>query len=98
MAEPTPTPSQPAQSAEPPRPWVRGLYMAIFWVSLRVADAVLTLLTLVQYGWLLAYREPQPALKRFGDSLAQWVAQVVRFQTAGTEERPFPWSDWPEAK
>lgn len=89
------TSSAPAQAA-PPRPWVRGVYMVIFWVTLRVADAVLTLLTIVQYGWLLAYREPQPTLRRFGDSLAQWMAQVVRFQTARTEDKPFPWADWPE--
>lgn len=85
-------------AAEAPRPWVRGLYMLIFVVFFAVAETVLALLALVQFGWMVAYREPQPTLKSFGAAMAKWLEQVVRFQTAATEDKPFPWAPWPGEK
>lgn len=78
------------------RPWMRGVFMLVFAILFAVSETVLLVIAVIQFGWLLAYRAPQPALARFGSSLAKWLAQVARYQTAVAEERPFPWSDWPK--
>lgn len=87
----TPPPAAPAE----PRPWLRGVFMVIFVVVFAVAETVLAVIALVQFGWMIAYRKPHPMLRRFGDSLSQWIAGIVRFQTAATEAKPFPWGEWP---
>jgi hypothetical protein len=45
--------------------------------------------------WLLFTREPNNPLVRFGNSLVIWFADVARFQTCATDEKPFPWRPWP---
>ena len=80
------------------RPWGRGLFMLIFVILFAVAETILTLIAIVQFGWLMVYREPQPALRRFGAALAEWLRQVGRYQSLDTEDRPFPWADWPSGR
>lgn len=81
-----------------PRPWMRGLYMALFILFFAVAETVLVLVAVVQFGWLIAYRAPNPKITAFGASLSDWLRQVGRYQAAATEEKPFPWGDWPKPR
>jgi hypothetical protein len=55
------------------------------------------LTAIVQFLWLLFSHEPNRLLARFGKSLSLWMAQTARFLTCASEEKPFPWSDWPQA-
>jgi hypothetical protein len=34
-------------------------------------------------------------LLSFGDSLSQYVAQIGRFGTFNSDEKPWPFADWP---
>ena len=88
----------PSSGAEESRPWMRGVYMIIFLVLFAVAETVLTLVALLQFGWLIVYRQPQEALTRFGAALGRWLDEVARYQSARSEIRPFPWSDWPKGE
>ena len=63
---------------------------------LRGWSALLTLLAFVQFIWLLFAREPNPNLATFGHSLSIWLAEVGRFLTCGTDDKPFPWRAWPD--
>ena len=92
------TDTQAPTPAQGSRPWMRGVYMALFLLFFAVAETVLTLVAVVQFGWMLAYRAPQPDLRRFGVALGAWLAEVARFQSGETEEKPFPWGDWPGKK
>ena len=60
-----------------------------------VGQWLLNLLALVQFLWLLFARAPNEFLARFGSSLAIWLADVGRFLTCATDDKPFPWSSRP---
>ena len=77
--------------------WVRGLFMVVFAICFALAETLLHFMTLVQFLWLLIASARNEFLTRFGASLAVWMADVARFQTCNTEEKPFPWREWPSA-
>ncbi len=83
-------------ATDAPRPWARGLFALIFIVLFAVAETLLTIVAVVQFGWMLFYRAPNARLRDFGVSLGAWMAQVARFQAAQSEDKPFPWADWPK--
>ena len=56
--------------------------------------ALLNFLAVVQFVWLLIAREPNQFIAGFGISLAIWLAEVARFLTFATDEKPFPWRTW----
>ena len=72
-----------------------GIHFITFMIAFTVGQWLLNLIAIVQFLWLLFAREPNPFLVRFGTSLAVWLAEVARFLTCASEERPFPWRNWP---
>jgi len=74
--------------------WIRGLQMLIFAVLFGIAETVLLVATVIQFGWMLVYGERNKPLARFGEALAKWLADVARFQTGASEDKPFPWAGW----
>jgi len=77
--------------------WMRGLFMLLFVIGLGAGQAILNLVALLQFGWLLFTGGPNRQLAQFGISLAKWLAEAARFQCAASEEKPFPWAAWPTA-
>ncbi len=77
--------------------WKRGAFMLLFMFAFGIGQSLLFLTAVVQFIWLVIKSEPNLALTTFGRSLAQWLAAVARFLTCATEEKPFPWSEWPDA-
>jgi len=75
-------------------PWLRGAWMLILLILLRVAEVVLAVCALLQFGWLLFTRDKNPAIAQFGEKLGNWMAMTSRFVTGASEEKPFPWSEW----
>ena len=75
--------------------WMRGLFMVIFMILLNVALTVLSVVTIVQFFWLLIKNEKNQGLTDFGKSLGKWFRDIVRFQTVESDVKPFPWAAWP---
>jgi len=75
--------------------WLRGLFMLLVIVGCGVAQAVLNLVALLQFGWLLFTGGPNRQITQFGASLAKWFAEAARFLGAASEAKPFPWGPWP---
>ena len=75
-------------------PWIRGLHMFILAVLFGVAEVVLWVATILQFGWILIAGERNGRIAAFGEDLADWLARCARFQTGATEEKPFPWANW----
>ena len=75
--------------------WRRGLVMLVFMVLFGIGQSLLQVLTVAQFLWYLVKYRPNERLVEFGRSLADWLAQVGRFQCCETEEKPFPWAAWP---
>lgn len=74
--------------------WMRGLHMLIFAVLIEVAKWILLIATALQFLWMLFAKEKNRNIAEFGESLARWIANAARFQTGGTDDKPFPWSRW----
>jgi hypothetical protein len=77
--------------------WMRGLYMLILIIGFTAGQWLLNLLAIVQFLWLLFAREPNQFIASFGGSLSAWLAEVGRFLTCASEDKPFPWKRWPDA-
>jgi hypothetical protein len=77
--------------------WMRGLFMLLFMIGFAMGQWLLNLLALVQFLWLMFAREPNQPIAHFGSSLSLWLAEIGRFLTCATDNRPFPWRHWPDA-
>ncbi|CUH63773.1 hypothetical protein TG4357_00882 [Thalassovita gelatinovora] len=73
--------------------WMRLLYMIIFAVLFGVSETILALGAILQFGFLLFTRKRNEKIAEFGATLSDWMRDVARFQTAVTEDKPFPWSE-----
>lgn len=85
-----------ARATETREVWKRGLFMLLFAIGFGIGHFVLNLLAVVQFLWLLLAREPNQPLLRFGRSLSTWFADAARFISCASDEKPFPWRDWPD--
>ena len=55
--------------------WMRGLFMLVFIIAFWAGQCLLNLLAIVQFIWLLAAREPNQFIARFGNSLSTWLGK-----------------------
>ena len=76
--------------------WQRGLFMLLFVLLYGVADFVLKVIVLFQFGSMLLSGRTNRQLAAFSGSLAQYIFQVIVFLTYRSEARPYPFSPWPE--
>lgn len=74
--------------------WIRGLMMLILALMFALAETVLAVLAVIQFLWMLFAKEKNALLMDFGADLGKWLADVARFQSGATEEKPFPWAKW----
>ena len=77
--------------------WLRGLFMLLFMIGFAVGQWLLNFLAVVQFVWLLIAHEPNQFIARFGNSLSIWLAEIGRFITCVTDDKPFPWRPPPNA-
>ncbi|MBU2885063.1 DUF4389 domain-containing protein [Gilvimarinus agarilyticus] len=76
--------------------WMRLVFMILFSVILYVAGIVMSILVIVQFVFALITGKDNSNLRQLGDSLSQFIYAALRFLTYNTEEKPFPFADWPE--
>ncbi len=78
--------------------WIRLVYMVLFALFLQVASVVMWALVVVQFLFALITGSDNTNLRKFGDSLSKYIYHALRFLTYNSEEKPYPFSDWPEAQ
>lgn len=76
--------------------WKRGFLMLLFAIFYGVAELVLAVLALFQFGCALITGAPNENVTRFGYTLGRYIFEITQFVTFNTDDRPFPFSDWPE--
>ncbi|NND81662.1 MAG: DUF4389 domain-containing protein [Gammaproteobacteria bacterium] len=76
--------------------WQRVLFVAIFWVVFYLAQMVVAAVAIAQCVFLLISGAPNEQLQKFGDSLSKFVHDILRYVTFNSEQRPFPFSDFPK--
>lgn len=69
--------------------------MILFGLLYSLAGTVLLAVAVLQFILVLLGSAPNTRLLSFGRSLGSYAQQIVNFQTFNTEEKPFPFSDWP---
>ena len=73
---------------------VRLVFMIIIGMMLYFAQTILVLITIGQFIIMLANkREPNEQLAEFGSTMGIWIAKAVRYQTAASEVKPWPWTE-----
>ncbi len=77
--------------------WLRGLFMFLFMIGFAIGQGLLNIVAVVQFLWLLFAREPNQLLAHFGTTLSNWLAEIGRFLSCATDDKPFPWRAWPDA-
>ncbi len=87
--------SEPLKKLERESILLRILWMLLFTLAWQFAELLLGGVVLVQLGYRLFYGAPSAALLAFGDSLSQYLAQIGRFGTFNSDEKPWPFADWP---
>lgn len=78
--------------------WLRLVYMLLFAVLLYVAGFVMGFIIALQFLFALFTGSDNKNLRHFGESLALYIYRVLQFLTYSREDKPFPFSDWPEAE
>jgi hypothetical protein len=74
---------------------LRVLWMVLFVLVWQVAETVLAVVVLAQLVYRLFNGAPSLSMMSFGDSLSQYLAQIGRFGTFNTDQKPWPFADWP---
>lgn len=76
--------------------WGRALFMILFGIIYSVAEVVLWAVVVIQFLFVLFSGEKNERLLRFGKELSAFLYQVFLYLTFNTEEKPFPFADWPK--
>ncbi len=75
--------------------WIRGLYMLLFLVIYGVAKSLVFLVMIFHFLALLIARKTYAPLLRFSQGLATYLYEITLYLTFITEEKPFPFREWP---
>jgi len=78
--------------------WVRGLFIIVFAVIFYVLYIVIWLLVIFQFFTKVLTGELNGHLAHFSRSLTWYAFQILRYITFQSEERPFPFSPWPQSE
>ncbi len=76
--------------------WTRGLFILIYAVIFYFLFFLIWLVVIFQFLMKLITTELNDQLLEFSDSLTQYVSQILLYITFKSEERPFPFSPWPQ--
>jgi hypothetical protein len=73
--------------------WMRLLWMALISMLLGLVQTILPVLALIQFVFMVMRRgKPNVELAWFGKRLGDWVAKAISYQSAASEEKPWPWT------
>lgn len=79
--------------------WLRLLFMIVMAVAWSIAVFITGAVVVVNFFYVLITGKTNSRLTAFGQSLATYLYQIVRFMTFNTETRPFPMDEeWPNQK
>jgi len=78
--------------------WLRSIFMVLFFVVYRIVDILVLLVAISQWLYVLLSGDANQGLKKFANGLSLYVAQIINYLSYNSEEKPYPFSDWPEDK
>ena len=78
--------------------WVRLAFIILFALALQVTGVILALTVVVQFLTQLLTGRPNEQVSAFGQNLARFYTQTIRFLTFASDDMPWPFSQWPDNK
>lgn len=75
--------------------WMRLLYIVIFYLFYGAAKVVLFVMVVFQFLSTLFTGSTNERLLGFGKQLSEYIYQTVQFLSYTSDDKPFPFSDWP---
>ncbi len=75
--------------------WIRLFFMVLFGLLLYVAWLVIVVIAVLQFALVLMTTNDNENLRGLGQGLSKWCLQVYLFLTFNSEQKPFPFDDWP---
>ena len=78
--------------------WTRFLYMLLFAVILYFASVIVSVVVVLQFIFALLTGGDNENLRKFGASLSSYIYQSLQFLTYASDDKPFPFADWPEGE
>ena len=88
--------NQPSQAASARQAlFIRALFMILFVIIYYVAEWLVVAVAVFQFVVVLITGKANGNLTAFGEGLARFVYQIARFLTFNSEDKPFPFSQWP---
>jgi len=79
-----------------PEIWIRLLYMIVFGLLSILARIVVWIVAVLQLLLVLITGTDNKNLRDLGQGAAKWTYQAFMFLTFNSNDKPFPFSDWPE--
>jgi len=76
--------------------WWRALYMLLFTIIYGIAEVVVAAVVLFQLLSVLFTGSTNERLLNLGQNLSTYVYQILLFLTFNSDERPYPFGDWPD--
>lgn len=77
--------------------WSRGFFILVSGVIYYLLFFLLLLIVLFQFVSKLTTTELNTQLLDFSDGLTRYINQILRYVTFKSDERPYPFSPWPDA-
>lgn len=76
--------------------WIRLVFMLIYWAVLSVTTVVATAIIVLGFLVVLVTGERNEQLKSAGNSVADYVREILRYLTFNEDRKPFPFgADFP---
>lgn len=76
--------------------WYRGLLMVLFAVIYSISKFLVIGIMLLQFAVILMKEKPNEQILKFSHSLSVYIYQIIQFLSFNSEQRPFPFSSWPD--
>ena len=74
--------------------FTRLVYMIIIALMISFAGTVIGVLALLQFIIMLVnQKQPNERIAELGTDVGIWVAKATRYQTAASEDKPWPWTE-----
>ncbi len=73
--------------------WLRLLFMVVFYALAMLTGAVLSVVAVLSFFWVLFTGERNEQLQQAGQAGGTYLHAIVRYLTFNTEDKPFPFGD-----
>jgi len=81
-----------------PSTWLRVFFMLLYGIICYIAIFVIIIVIVFQFGVVLLTGKLNQQLLPVGQSISIYIYQILVYLTYNSEEKPFPFDNWPEVK